>query len=351
MHKADIINPRSKFEPTLQRLSISRVNMVSARDNALHHSKETSKLPVIKRPTKKKPKDKPKRPLSAYNFFFKEEREKIIKVVLAEDPSAVKQDPDDDGFLDAETIDRLKKEGGKVSFEEMGKIIGQRWKNIDPDRLSKYSELAAEDTERYKTEMQAYNGRQEAKMRSEALKPPVSFGSSSAGGGLPNERAGVSYNDGRGGYGDMAGAGFPGMPSSGMGPSSMGPGAPTSMGPGGMGSGYGYSYGDFSGYGNMGMSPYGGGMPMGYGGYSSQPMEHPNAYGGTSYGSMGLMGANAFQGGMAMGYPDQSYGGNQQMDPATHQQPGTHSPAGGGYNAGNGYGGGPPHQGNWGQQG
>ena len=42
-------------------------------------------------------------------------------------------------------------------------------------------------------------------------------------------------------------------------------------------------------------------MPMGYGGYSSQPMEHQNAYGGASYGSMGLMGANAFQGGMPMG--------------------------------------------------
>ena len=53
----------------------------------------------------------------------------------------------------------------------MGKIIGARWKNIDPDRLAKFSELASEDTERYKKEMQSYNGRQEAKMRSEALKP------------------------------------------------------------------------------------------------------------------------------------------------------------------------------------
>lgn len=326
--------------------------MVSARDDTLDHAKPTTKLPVIKRPTKKKPKDKPKRPLSAYNFFFKEEREKIIKVVLAEDPSAVKQDPDDDGFLDAETIGRLKKEGGKVSFEEMGKIIGQRWKNIDPDRLSKYSELAAEDTERYKTEMQAYNGRQEAKMRSEALKPPVSFAGSSAAGAMPGDRPGVSYPDGRGGYGDMTGAGFPGMPANGMGPSSMGPGGPASMGPGGMSSGYGYGYGDFSGYGNMGMNPYGGGMPMGYGGYSSQPMDQHSAYGGASYGSMGMMGANAFQGGMPMGYPDQSpYGGSPQMDPPPTQQPPPGPPPPGGYNASSGYGGVPPHQGNWGHQG
>lgn len=152
--------------------------------------------------------------VSAYNFFFKEEREKILKVVLSDDPKEI-NDPDGTDFINDEMMTRLKKEGGKVSFEEMGKLIGQRWKKIDPDRLSKYSELAAEDTERYKKEMQMYNGRQEAKMRSEALKPPAWSGGGAAKDSFTAVKSADPTNAARAGlpsagapspYGDMAAA-------------------------------------------------------------------------------------------------------------------------------------------------
>lgn len=286
-------------------------------------SKKGKSPSIIKRPTKKKPKDKPKRPLSAYNFFFKEEREKIIKVVLAEDPGKLQTDKESHDFLDEAAIGRLKKEGGKVSFEEMGKIIGQRWKNIDPDRLSTYSEMASVDTERYKTEMQAYNGRQEAKMRSEALKPPVNYAASSQG---PTRGGPDVYGPGP----DM-GRGPPGVYAEQM-ANMSGFGNPAG-GPGGYGP---YGGMEFGGYGAaMGMGGY-----MGYGGYSTMGAQGPigGDYGrGGGYGDMSMMGGGGFQGSM-MGYgggagasAPSDYGG-QYAEPHPGAPP--PPPYGGGYGGG-----------------
>lgn len=297
--------------------------MVAVRfDGSTDPVKPKPKATVVKRTTKRKPKDKPKRPLSAYNFFFKEERENIIKIVLSDDPKSMQKDvdPDDDTYLDEETINRLKKEGGKVSFEEMGKIIGQRWKNINPDLLSKYSELASGDTDRYKKAMKDYNGKQEAKMRIEASKPPSSSSYSTApssssstvagptpvaGSVVDNGTAHFYAADGRSNYGDFQGSSssYAGM----MPPSTMGSGGFSAYG--------GYGYSDISPYSGMppsvGMSGYSS-MPMGYGaGYAAHPSMEPAPSAYASYGSMGM---NGYPSSGLAGYADQPYS-TQQMDP------------------------------------
>lgn len=108
---------------------------------------------------KRKDKDKPKRPLSAYNFFFKEEREKITRALYCKDENyRGKIDPE----LDLELVTKLNKGEGKVCFEELGKLIGRRWQaQKGKDKCSYYYSLAEADTERYKLDVDAYTRRRE----------------------------------------------------------------------------------------------------------------------------------------------------------------------------------------------
>jgi len=113
-------------------------------------------IPIsARKPVKRKAKDKPKRPLSAYNFFFSDERAKIVAIVEEEVDAK-------DSDLSEEELSRLRKDTGKVSFEEMGKIIGQRWKDIDAERKEYFDKLAEESAAQYKVAMKKYNDKQEA---------------------------------------------------------------------------------------------------------------------------------------------------------------------------------------------
>ncbi len=119
----------------------------------------------------KKPKNKPKRPLSAYNIFFKDERANILsgipdKADDDEDEDDEKKNKDEDGADGEEGEDGEKKKSsgkkrkrvphGKIGFESLAKIVGQRWKELPPDELEKYKKLAEDDMKRYRKEMEAY---------------------------------------------------------------------------------------------------------------------------------------------------------------------------------------------------
>ena len=99
----------------------------------------------------KKPKDKPNRPLSAYNLFFRHQR----AVMLGPDAPTREEE-------------KLKKRvhcktHGKIGFAEMAKEIGSRWKTLDPDTKRFYEMQAQKEKQRYSAELAAWKQAQKFK--------------------------------------------------------------------------------------------------------------------------------------------------------------------------------------------
>ncbi|TIC93570.1 Non-histone chromosomal protein 6 [Colletotrichum higginsianum] len=85
---------------------------------------------VDKKRAKKDP-NAPKRGLSAYMFFANEQRENV------------------------------REENPGISFGQVGKILGERWKALNEKQRQPYEAKAATDKKRYEDEKQAYNAEQE----------------------------------------------------------------------------------------------------------------------------------------------------------------------------------------------
>jgi len=91
--------------------------------------KEKTAKRATKGRTEKKKKDPnaPKRGLSAYMFFANEQR------------------------------DNVRDENPGISFGQVGKLLGERWKALNDKQRAPYEAKAAADKKRYETEKASYN--------------------------------------------------------------------------------------------------------------------------------------------------------------------------------------------------
>lgn len=96
-------------------------------------------------PKKKKARGMPKRPLSAYNIFFQQERARIYERLNLKNSSPDAQDED------------AGKCPPRIGFEELGKTVGKRWRALTVAERKVYEKLAAHEIERYRKEMEIFD--------------------------------------------------------------------------------------------------------------------------------------------------------------------------------------------------
>ena len=86
---------------------------------------------------------RPKRPLSAYNMFFRDQREMLLKTLPRRQSDT--------------TIGRGH---GKIGFQDLARVIGAKWREIDPQEKERYEKVAAEGRAKYLEQAKAWKEQQ-----------------------------------------------------------------------------------------------------------------------------------------------------------------------------------------------
>jgi hypothetical protein len=109
--------------------------------------------------TKKYQEEDVLRPLSAYNFFFADERDRLLNAGKKEDTSVESYDKRKERLLAQHVAkDRSKrrphrKTHGKITFTTLSKLIGKRWRQLPEVEKNFFKEVAKADLMRYHDEL------------------------------------------------------------------------------------------------------------------------------------------------------------------------------------------------------
>jgi len=132
---------------------------------------EGTEKPLVKRkrrsPEKpwKKPADMPKRPLSAYNLFFRDERERLLNAGSGGDKKPAAGSADSAKMIKGGK--RSKKTSG-IGFANLAKTIAAKWKELDSEVKAPYEKVAAQEKKVYDEAVAEWRIKQKAKKKAQA---------------------------------------------------------------------------------------------------------------------------------------------------------------------------------------
>ena len=143
------------------------MNFTSSLNTASHVPGKKDMKSKLKTKKRKKPNDCPRRPLSSYNLFFKDERKKILNAIRNADDEAKDGSESKAGSSGNVSTCRSQSQSdasasvsqtpnGKVGFENLAKTIGARWRVINSKSLKRYKEQAEVEQKHYSREMKEH---------------------------------------------------------------------------------------------------------------------------------------------------------------------------------------------------